>query len=189
MSAHEGDCCESSGDALTPGGETRPPCPKCRVVGRVVTDATIEAILKAGLAKSLLAVERRFCRTPGCEVLYYGADGRHVGKTAARGRVGLKESADPVPLCYCFGFSRADVSREVALSGASTIPAQITARVRAALCECEVKNPSGVCCLGEVNRAVKTAFDALRNELHPKRTEDSTINEKEPEPGAASGQQ
>ena len=75
-------------------------------------------------------------------------------------RVGLKEREDPVPLCYCFGFSLADVRREIAETGRCGIPARITAEVRAGRCSCEVKNPSGVCCLGEVNRAVREEQNA-----------------------------
>ncbi len=135
-------------------------CPGCGAVGRVVANKTIEAILKASLATSLLAVERRFCRTASCDALYYGADGRFIEKAAARVRVGVKESEDPIPLCYCFDFNRADVRREVAQTGECTISARIAAEVRAGRCTCEVKNPSGGCCLGEVNRAVRDAKEA-----------------------------
>ena len=136
-------------------------CPRCGEVGRVVADETIRAILKPGHADGLLAVERRFCKTLGCAVLYYGADGRVVEKGAASVRVGVKETEDPVPLCYCFGFSRADVRSQMAERGDSDIPARITAEVRAGRCSCEVKNPSGTCCLGDVNRAMKEAKEAL----------------------------
>lgn len=149
------DACQTP--RTLPGGDAR--CPRCGAVGRVVADETIQAILKPGRADGLLAVERRFCGTPGCEVLYYGADGRLVEKDAASVRVGVKETEDPVPLCYCFGFSRDDVRRQVAERGESDIPARIAAEIRAGRCACEVKNPSGVCCLGEVNRAVKDAGD------------------------------
>jgi len=126
-------------------------------VGRVVAAETIRAILKRGAATPLLALERRFCKTRTCKVLYYGADGRFVEKDAAVVRVGLKETEEPIPLCYCFNLSRADVWREVAKTGSSSIPARITAEVKAGRCACDVKNPSGGCCLGEVNRAVKEA--------------------------------
>lgn len=135
-------------------------CPQCGSTGKVVGNATIEALLEPGHASSLLAVERRFCRTPACDVLYFGAGGRSVGKSAAVVRVGFKETADPVPLCYCFNFTRADVRREVAATGDCNIPARITAEVRAGRCACETRNPSGVCCLGEVNKAVKEARSA-----------------------------
>jgi hypothetical protein len=135
-------------------------CPRCGAVGQVVSDETILAILKPGQADPLLAVERRFCRTRSCDVLYYGADGRWAEKSLARVRVGVKETEDPVPLCYCFGFSRADVRRQVAERGDSDIPARITAEVSAGRCSCEVKNPAGTCCLGDVHRAVRDEMEA-----------------------------
>lgn len=132
-------------------------CPRCGAVGRVVEDETIRSILKPGHAERLLSVERRFCRTPSCAVLYYGSDGRVAEKGAASVRVGLKETEDPIPLCYCFGFTRAHVRREVAETGDSAIPDRIDAEIRAGRCACERKNPSGACCLGEVRKAVQEA--------------------------------
>ena len=130
-------------------------CPGCGRAGRRVSDKTVWALLEPTVATSLLVVERRFCRTPRCDVLYYGADGRVVPKSASRVRVGLKETRDPVPLCYCLGFERADVRREIAQAGHCAIPARIIAKVRAGRTACEVRNPAGACCLGEVNRAVQ----------------------------------
>ena len=137
-------------------------CPSCAAVGRVVSDLTIQAILKPAQALSLLAVGRRFCGTPSCEVVYYGDDGRAVTKSEVPIRVGLKEREDPIPVCYCFGFSVADVRREMVETGRCTIPAGIKAEVRAGQCSCEIRNPSGTCCLGEVNRAVKQEHEALQ---------------------------
>jgi hypothetical protein len=132
-------------------------CPQCAATGQTVGDATIEAMLKPGHAHGLLEVERRFCRTPTCSILYYGTDGRAVGKDAAKERVGAKETTGPIPLCYCFGFSVEDVEREIAATGSSDIPARITAEIRAGTCACETTNPSGRCCLGDVNQAVRAA--------------------------------
>ncbi len=47
-------------------------CPSCAAVGRVVADKTIHAMLEPTQALSLLAVGRRFCGTPSCEIVYYG---------------------------------------------------------------------------------------------------------------------
>lgn len=152
-----GESCQTADIVAT--GETA--CPRCGVVGRVVADETIQAILKPGHADGLLAVERCFCRTPSCPVLYYGADGRVVEKGASSVRIGVKETEDPIPLCYCFEFTRADVRREVAETGDSTIPDRIDAEIRAGRCACERRNPSGACCLGEVRRSVRDAKAAL----------------------------
>jgi len=116
-------------------------------------------MLSPEVAAPLLADERWFCPAPDCDVLYYGADGRLVEKSAAKVRVGIKETEDPVPLCYCFGFTLADVRREIAETGACTVPARISAAMRETGCQCEVKNPSGSCCLGEVNKVVKAEME------------------------------
>jgi hypothetical protein len=67
---------------------------------------------------------------------------------------------DPVMLCYCFGFTRAQIERDVAEAGESTIPDRIAAEIRAGRCDCKRKNPSGRCCLGEVRQAVDDARTA-----------------------------
>lgn len=130
-------------------------CPACGAPGRPVGAPTLRAILGPARAGQLQAVEQRFCRTPSCAIVYYGADGRAVSKGEVPVRVGLKEPHDPIPLCYCFGFSRADVRAELASGGPCTIPDRIAALIQAGRCACEIKNPSGACCLGEVNRAVQ----------------------------------
>jgi len=137
-------------------------------VGRPVADETIRAILTPANASAMLAVGRKFCRTSSCEVVYYGEDGRAIAKRDVPVRVGLKEREDPVPLCYCFGFSRADVRDELASGGQCTIPARIAAEIRAGRCACAIKNPSGACCLGDVNRAVQGEQEALQAEAQPR---------------------
>lgn len=146
------DCCVPKGSEVA-----RVPCPDCGQVGRPVAGVTIEAILAPATAAPLLSAEPRFCRTQACGVLYYGNDGQSAHKREARVRVGLKESEAPLPVCYCFGFSRADIEREITGTGGCTIAARITAEVKAGRCACEIKNPAGACCLGDVNREIKEA--------------------------------
>ena len=146
------DCCVPEAKEAA-----RVPCPGCGQVGRPVGCATVEAILRPGRAESLAGPDPRICRTRECEVLYYGSDGASAPKQDAQVRVGLKETDDPVPVCYCFGFNRADIERELVETGGCTIPARITAEVKAGNCACEIKNPSGACCLGDVTREIKDA--------------------------------
>jgi len=147
------DCCNPG-----PSQATRAPCPSCGQVGWRVETATVEAISKPGRGADVACAGPRFCPTKACDVLYYGVDGRSILKTEARIRVGLKESDPPIPLCYCFGFSRADIERELAETGVCTLAARITRDVKAGRCACKVKNPAGVCCLREVNREIKDAI-------------------------------
>lgn len=118
------------------------------------------SILRPSAVAALGHDGRSFCRTPSCSALYFASDGSAADKEDALVRIGLKESDGARPLCYCFGFTYADVAQEVALRGASSIPARITAEVRAGRCDCAQRNPSGSCCLGEVNGAIKRARSA-----------------------------
>ena len=70
-------------------------------------------------------------------------------------RVGIKETEDPIPLCYCFGYDRKAVRDDVRRTGDTDILRTITQRVKAGECRCEETNPSGGCCLGSVAKAIK----------------------------------
>ena len=133
-------------------------CPRCGATGRPVGSATVLAILKPEHARRLPDVQRRICDTRDCAVLYYAADGTFLEKSAAAVRVGFKETSDPVTLCYCFGFTLADVRGQVAEEGRCDIPERIASEIQAGRCACEWKNPSGRCCLGEVRAAVDRAL-------------------------------
>jgi len=108
----------------------------------------------------MLNTQYYFCDASDCEVVYFALDAK--APTFRREdlvvRVGAKEMADPIPICYCFGFTRQDIWDEIRRMGKSTVAQRITAEVRAGNCACEVKNPSGKCCLGDVAR---TARDTL----------------------------
>lgn len=97
----------------------------------------------------------QFCCSAECEVVYFHPDGERLAKSDVRVRVGLKETAQPVPICYCFGFTEAMAREEINSSGRCTIPARITAEMKAERCACEVRNPQGSCCLGNVSATIK----------------------------------
>jgi hypothetical protein len=105
-----------------------------------------------------------FCGTPTCELVYFHPDGDRMDKKDVRVRIGLKETADPVPLCYCFGFTERMVQEEVDAMGVCTIPDRIGAEVRKENCACEVRNPQGSCCLGNVAAVVKRVLASARTD-------------------------
>jgi hypothetical protein len=97
----------------------------------------------------------RFCPDPVCAVVYYSEDGTRFIIHDLREIVTIKASSDARPLCYCFGFTEGDAQEEIARTGGSTIPALISRFIKERMCACEVRNPSGACCLGQVNQTVK----------------------------------
>jgi NAD(P)H-nitrite reductase large subunit len=100
-----------------------------------------------------------FCDDSACDVVYFSADPAApiFRRDDLLVRVGVKEQSDPVQVCYCFGITRNDIEDEIRRTGRSTIAERIRAEVKAGRCACEVKNPSGKCCLGDVMRALQEA--------------------------------
>jgi hypothetical protein len=122
-----------------------------------VDTITLKALLRPdALARLQVGAAYRFCATSTCSIVYFAADTQSIyHKEDLEVRVGLKETQDPVPLCYCFGHTRASIEDEIARTGKSTATATITVHIKAGRCGCDVNNPSGTCCLGEVNKTVK----------------------------------
>ena len=95
-----------------------------------------------------------FCDVSSCDVVYVAIDGTLIRKDQVRTRVGIKEAEDPVPVCYCFAFTARQIREDLVAHGKSTIREYIQRHVRAGRCQCNVMNPSGRCCLGNVARVM-----------------------------------
>ncbi len=125
-----------------------------RPVGR----KTVEGLVKPEAKASLTPQPYYFCNAPDCDTVYVSALGDHViTKDMLTVRVGIKETEDPIPLCYCFGYVRKAVRDDIRRNGDTDIQRIITDRVKAGECRCEETNPSGGCCLGSVAKAIKHA--------------------------------
>lgn len=131
-------------------------CPACGAGGKLVKPVTLRALLQPDLRAEVRDEEYRFCPSPDCALVYFSADG---SQTFARAdltvRVGVKERSGPRPLCYCFGHSAESIRNEWATVRKSTVIDAIKAGMKAGTCRCEVTNPGGACCLGDISREVK----------------------------------
>jgi len=97
-----------------------------------------------------------FCPTRTCDVVYFSNQTKqYFNKPDLQVRVGVKETTPPIPVCYCFDYTRERIFDEIRATGESTALPFITDKVKTGLCECETKNPSGRCCLGEVKKTIK----------------------------------
>ena len=131
-------------------------CPVTGRAGKQVDALTVRSLVRQ-LPLGIPPTAYYFCDDPGCDVVYF--PGNRQAPLFRRAdlwvRVGVKENEDPVPECYCFGFTRQDIADEMCTTGRSTVAERIAAESRAGNCACELKNPSGKCCLGEVTRVVQ----------------------------------
>jgi Zinc binding domain len=133
-------------------------CPKNGNVCKPVPGITVETLLGPEHRRSLASLPYFFCDSPDCDVVYVSASGKEVITTGQLSvRVGIKEKEDPIPLCYCFDFDRKAIWDDIRFKGTTDIPKIITQRIKAGECRCEVTNPSGNCCLGDIYRAIKQA--------------------------------
>ena len=132
-------------------------CVDCGAEGRPVERQTILHHVKHEYLDRVNDEAYRFCPDPSCDVVYYG--GTRFTVNDLRELVSAKTTGDARPICYCFGFTEGDARAEIKRTAHSAIPATISRLIKAGMCACEVRNPSGACCLGEVTRTVKRLSD------------------------------
>ncbi len=135
-----------------------PTCPMNGQVTKPVGRKTVESLVGPEAREALTPQPYYFCDAPDCDTVYVSALGDHlVTKDMLTVRVGIKETEDPIPLCYCFDYDRKAVRDDIRRTGDTDIQRIITGRIRAGECRCEETNPSGACCLGNVAKAIKHA--------------------------------
>jgi len=129
-------------------------CPNCKQKGRPVEGQTVKSMLAVSL-RAVRDVDSLFCRTRDCPVVYFTADGTQTFTTGdVRERVYQKEpDSDDVLVCYCFGHTLGEI-RAATGEFALAIVENINAGIKAGQCACDLRNPQGSCCLGNV-RALK----------------------------------
>jgi hypothetical protein len=117
---------------------------------------TLKALLK-GTEQGLVSVpEYRICMSQACPVVYFDPkSGAVFTKDQVAIRVGFKEIESPRPLCYCFDHSWESIQKEWLAIGQSTAIASIRESMRSTGCRCEETNPTGICCLADVAKALK----------------------------------
>ncbi len=132
-------------------------CPACGQLGTRVGRLTLGALLKPERRPHIPRQDEiGFCRTPTCEVVYFKNTHALFRTADLSVSVGLKKPDDPTaPVCYCFGWTPQKIQAEIKTTGKSTTIDQIKAQVKAGNCYCEVTNPQGSCCLGNVAKVVQ----------------------------------
>ena len=133
-------------------------CPRCGEKGKRVSLATVGAMARTDIeAAKLSGHEYKLCRNRDCPVVYYACQ-IELEKNELRVPVNFKERNYEGPVCYCFNHTVASIRAEIKVRRRSAAQEMITREVKAGRCACEVKNPAGTCCLGDVSRAMRAAM-------------------------------
>jgi hypothetical protein len=145
-----GDC--SVRTATEPDART---CPACGQAGAPVQLQTVKALLTEMALRRVQVTHYRFCGNAACDVVYFGDAGDRFGTEDVRMPVWHKQSAGSRLLCYCFGETEEVIRQELVQSGRADVVARIREHIAAERCACDIRNPRGACCLGDVTAAVK----------------------------------
>jgi hypothetical protein len=135
-------------------------CPACSGRALKVEPLTVRALIKPGLEDKVAEETYLYCPSPSCDVVYSSVTttGQRFLRSDVRVRVGEKESAPPIHVCYCFDWTVGDIQCEIERSSMTSIPERIKEKIKQGFCHCETMNPRGICCLGAVNRAVEVVM-------------------------------
>ena len=130
-------------------------CPVCNEKGKPVQGQTVKALLAVTL-RNVGNVEYLFCRTPDCPVVYFSSDGEQKFTIVQiRECVFQKEpDADDVFVCYCFRHTVGEI-RAASPETRLAILDDINTGIQSDQCACDLRNPQGSCCLGNVRGLVK----------------------------------
>ena len=140
-------------------------CPVCGKRGKGVDTLTVKAMLDCSL-HAIRPSGYGFCRSQDCPVVYFSRDGEQtLVETDLRVLVHQKHpSEDSVFVCYCFRHTPGSIRAEVQKTGQSTVVETVTHGTQTNQCACEIRNPQGSCCLGNVRAAVKQAIVELKSQ-------------------------
>lgn len=149
------DCCSAKNINSKEPAQTLT-CPHCREKGKPVEILTLKSLLISDAMRRLdSSPHYQFCRTSDCPIVYFhGTASFSKGDLAVK--VFQKEISDSAPVCYCFGFDRKSLRDDISHNGKSTIQEQVKQYVKDKKCACEIRNPQGSCCLGNIAQVIKT---------------------------------
>lgn len=123
--------------------------------GKPVQGQTVKALLSVSL-RAVQDVDYLFCRTWTCPVVYFTLNGEQTFSTAqVRERVYQKEpDSTDVFVCYCFRHTVGEL-RAASPEGRTALLDDINLGINAGQCACDLRNPQGSCCLGNVRGLLK----------------------------------
>lgn len=130
-------------------------CPRSGTRGKQVDLLTVKALLTEAALSGLQRANHYFCLDPACDIVYFDAGGQTYSTSQVRVSVWHKTAPGSRTLCYCFGETEAAIQREIQDTGRSAAEQRIRAHLAAGRCACEIRNPRGICCLGDVAAAIR----------------------------------
>lgn len=129
-------------------------CPFCKKEANKVFPTTIKAMIKQEYKKDITNFDSfHFCSNPTCSVIYF-KDKKVIKQNELIKEVGLKEWINPKTICYCFNITKEKLIENALLYGKENVVKNIKRKIAKFKCDCKRTNPSGQCCLNDINKTI-----------------------------------
>jgi hypothetical protein len=134
------NCCSNYSAKITTAT-----CPKCGVFCKRVENKTLYHQVKFPENSALSADKYYFCPSKECTVGYFSGNGHIISKQHLRTYQEIKDDK----LCYCFDINADHYLSVLHTNNADAIKNFVIQRTKSGDCACDIKNPSGQCCLAK----------------------------------------
>jgi len=139
----------------TPQPKGKVECPTCNAKAKGVLGKTLKALLTDNVKSKISNLDGfYYCKTHSCKTIYF-RDEIILTQENINVLVGLKDGANPIKVCYCFGWTEEKIKAELEQTGKTTALEDIKEKMKNLGCSCEILNPSGSCCLSDTAKAIK----------------------------------
>lgn len=134
------ECCSN-----TPSKITEQDCPQCGISCKSVSIKTLYHQVKFPNNQSINSGGYYYCPVKACAAGYFSTDGRMIPKQQLKSAQNIQDDM----LCYCFDISEAQYRLALQANNAESIKHFVIEQTRSGTCACEIRNPSGQCCLAK----------------------------------------
>ncbi|HWI47238.1 MAG TPA: (2Fe-2S)-binding protein [Rummeliibacillus sp.] len=149
------DCCSSNLKEIET--ENNGICPFCKNKAKNVKLITLKSLLKPSTLETLDAkIDHYFCSTEDCDVVYFDANNKKYLVSDIKVAVHQKDSSTTTPICYCFDWTKEKIGKYIKQELSPNPIEHIRVNINENRCGCEVNNPQGSCCLGNVTKYIKS---------------------------------
>ncbi|MEG0440166.1 MAG: (2Fe-2S)-binding protein [Solibacillus sp.] len=149
------DCCSSK--VIEVKVENDGVCPTCNNKAKNVKLITLKSLLKPTALETLNAnVNHYFCSSKECDVVYFDADNKKYLTTDIKVAVHQKDDHVTTSICYCFDWTKEKLEKYVKQELFPNPIEHIRENIKENRCGCEINNPQGSCCLGNVTKYIRS---------------------------------
>lgn len=130
-------------------------CPSCKNKAKNVKLITLKSLLRSSVLEVLNAkASHYFCSNIDCDVVYFDTNKKYL-VSDIKVAVHQKDVSENTPICYCFDWTKEKIKEYVEKRLTPNPIEHIRDNIKENRCGCEVNNPQGSCCLGNVTAYIR----------------------------------